>query len=348
MPLKLVPPRAGKSPYFYVRGTHRGVALDRSTKETVRAKARKWLLKWRDEIDRGQFSARGEPTFLDGAILYMAATGNEAFMRPLIDRIGRRLLKTIDQAFIDETAIALKPNATAATRNRQVYTPISAVLKHNGIDIKVRRPKGYKGKKRSLWLWPEQAFRFFRAADGIDPEFGLLLRFLCYTGMRLSEALHLPLANVRLAESFAFLPDSKNEDPRPIFLPPVLVAALANHPRGMERMGQTLFRFRKNGRLYNLIKGARRAAGPELERAGFHTLCHTWATWMRRYGGVDVKGLVSTGRWRDAESASRYEHVVAGEDALKAALLPTESGTPTRGEVVETSTDDTQRKALPR
>jgi hypothetical protein len=31
----------------------------------------------------------------------------------------------------------------------------------------------------------------------------------------------------------------------------------------------------------------------------FHTFCHTWATWMRRFGGADLQGLVATGRWRD-------------------------------------------------
>jgi hypothetical protein len=43
---------------------------------------------------------------------------------------------------------------------------------------------------------------------------------------------------------------------------------------------------------------------------------------MRRYGGRDTKGLVGTGRWKSEQSASRYAHVVPGEDAMKATLLP--------------------------
>lgn len=333
MPFKLVEPRKNKTPFFYVRGTHRGVRLDRSTKETTRVAARKWLVKWRDEIDRGEFAVVEEPRFIDAAVTYMAHSGNEAFMQPVIDELGKRRLSEIDQALLDLTAIKLKPNGSAATRNRHVYTPVSAVLKHAGYEWKVRRPKGHKGRRAIVWLWPEQAFRLFRAADVVDPEFGLFLRFLCYTGMRLSEALGLTTDQVRLAEGFAYLPDSKNGDPRPIFLPPVLVAALANHPRGMERAGGQVFRFRKGGFLYNYMKAAKERAG--LPQAGFHVFCHTWATWMRRYAGLDVKGLTDTNRWRDEESASRYAHVVASEEAKKAALLPTENESQYRGKVVE-------------
>src|SRR3990167_1020625 len=47
---------------------------------------------------------------------------------------------------------------------------------------------------------PEQAFRLFRSADAVDAEFGLFLRVLCYTGLRLSEALNLRGDNVSLQE----------------------------------------------------------------------------------------------------------------------------------------------------
>jgi integrase len=54
----------------------------------------------------------------------------------------------------------------------------------------------------------------------------------------------------------------------------------------------------------------------------FHTFCHTWATWMRRYGGLDTKSLVATRRWRSEQSASRYQHVVVSEESERADLLP--------------------------
>ena len=138
------------------------------------------------------------------------------------------------------------------------------------------------------------------------------------------EALRLRTDDVRLQEAFAYVSES-DEDPRPVFLPPPVVAALANHPRGMDRLGQKVFRFSKCGRLYKLLKLTKSKLGPELQFLTHHTLCHTWATWMRRYAGLDTKGLVATGRWRDETSAARYQHVVVTEESRKALLLPVEN-----------------------
>lgn len=323
MPLKLVPPRPGKTPYWYVRGTHRGVALDRSTKETGRPQALRWLRRWRDEIDSGELSRPGAPTFLDAAVAYMAATGQERFLAPLVERLGRLRLDQVDQRQIDAAAVALHPAASPATRNRQVYSPVSAILKHAGIDFALRRPKGGEGRRNTGWLWPEQAFRLLDTAEETDAEFAALLTVLLYTGMRLGEALALETAHVRLGEGFAFIADSKNGDPRPVHLPPEAVAALANHPRGLDRPGR-VFRFGKNGALYLRLATVAARAGVEMpERSAFHLLRHTWATWMRRYGGLDTAGLVGTRAWRDRKSAARYEHVVVSEEARRADLLPT-------------------------
>ena len=46
-----------------------------------------------------------------------------------------------------------------------------------------------------------------------------------------------------------------------------------------------------------LKKGKKLPRPPyELDWVNFHTFCHTYATWMRRYGGLDTKDLIDTGR----------------------------------------------------
>lgn len=55
MPLKLIPPKAGRNPVYRVRGTHLGIYVDRTTGVADERKARKLLIKWRDEIESGQF-----------------------------------------------------------------------------------------------------------------------------------------------------------------------------------------------------------------------------------------------------------------------------------------------------
>lgn len=332
MPYKLIPPRPGRSPCWSVRGTHCGVYLDKSTGLADEAKARQILRLWRDDAERGRLSRAGEPLFLDAVVAYLEAGGDGRFLgrfepatgawSGIAEKLGGTLLSGIDQRTIDRVAIELLPRATPATRNRQVYTPISAVLKHAGIDFRMRRPKGWRGIRRTDFMTPPQAFRLLKAATAVDAEFGVFLTTLLYTGLRLSELCGLRCDKVELAEALAYAPRTKNDDPRTLYLPPVVVAALANHPRGLDRGSAAVFRFRKNGRLYTLMTAAKKRAGPDLAAVTFHTFRHTWATWMRRYGGLDTTGLVATDAWRDRTSAARYEHVVASEEARKAVLLP--------------------------
>jgi integrase len=317
MPLKLITPTPGRSPFYKVRGTHLGVYLDRSTKTAEQATARRLLAKWREEIERGCLARPGEPTFLDAAVNYMAATGQEKYIKPVLEHFGKTPLRQIDQQAIDNAAVQLYPKGTPATRNRQCHTIVSAILKHAGIDGKVRRPKGWQGQVKTRWLTPDEAFRLFDAADRIDAEFGLFLRFLTYTGCRLSEALNLTADRLDLQGAHAYVPITKTGQPRGVHLPAHLVARLANHP-----LRKRLFRFRKCGRLYTLLARTRLAAG--VDRCGFHSLRHTYGTWMRRYGGLDTKGLVETGAWADPDSAARYAHSVASEAARRADLLPVE------------------------
>lgn len=325
MPLKLVPPRAGKSSYWTVRGTYLRVYVDRSTKATDRATAAKVLKLWKDEIERSAFVQQGELTFLDAAVNYMAQTGNERFVQPVIEHFGRTPLSKVDQQAIDQAAVKLYPEGSAQTRNRQVHTVVSAILKHAGIDGKLKRPIGWRGSNRTDWLKPDQAFRVFKAARTVDQEFEIFLVTLCYTGMRLTEALTMMVDQVELNESFAYVTESKNDDPRGVYLPPRVVVALRRHPRGMNRRGEKVFRFTKCGRLYTLLRRVKEAAGPDVSFLTFHTFCHTYATWMRRYGGLDTTGLIATGRWRDPDSVRRYEHVIASEESQQAAVLPVET-----------------------
>lgn len=324
MPLKLIPPRAGKTPYWYVRGTYLGRYVDQSSKATERRVAARELARVKTAIEEGRFAERGEATFLTAAVAYMEAGGEKRFVKPLLDHFKECALTTIDQDAIDEAALTIYPAATPATRNRQVYTVVSAILKHAGRDHKLKRPKGAMGNQRTEWLWPEQAFALFKAADEIDKEFGLFLRLLCYTGMRLGEALALRWNDVRLDEGFAYVRETKTGVPRPVFLPPEVAADLLAAVQGAGNRVR-VFRFTKSGRLYTLLRMAKAGSGQTGSlRISFHTFRHTYATWMRRYAGMDERGLVGTGAWKDRKSVSRYAHVVVSEEAQRASLLPLE------------------------
>jgi integrase len=321
VPLKLVEPRAGKSPNYTIRGAYLGVSVDKTAGTPVKAKAKLVLDRIKDEIERGAFAVKGELTFSEAAEKYLDAGGSARFVLRLVEHFGERPARLIDSEAIDAAAKALYPTAAPATRNRQVHTPVSAVLRHAGIDKVIKRPKGAAGVAKVHWLWPEQFAALAASAASVDGELRALFVLLVSTGLRISEALSIRCADVRLKESFAFVGKTKNGEPRPVYLPPAALRAIESHPRGLDRDGR-LFRWTKSGLLYVLAERAFADAGIEHGGQPFHILRHTYGSWMRRYADLDERGLTDTGAWKDAKSARRYTHTVVSESAMKADLLP--------------------------
>lgn len=75
---------------------------------------------------------------------------------------------------------------------------------------------------------------------------------------------------------------------------------------------EKLFRFHIGGRLRKLLAQAMKRAGLKFPRrqGGFHLFCHTYGTWMTRYGGLDTYGLV---RCFDGGPCSHIRQCVAAQ-----------------------------------
>lgn len=330
MPLKLIQPKPGRTPNYTIRGTHLGYRVERSTKTGDRALARKALKKIERQIECGEFADASRPTFAGAAVRYMNTGGERRFMTPILERIGRMPLDRITQDVIDEAAAFICPERQAATRNREVYTPISAVLRSAGISITVRRPRGAQGSRRETWLRPEEAEKLLAAAWDPHPRFGALCSFLLYTGCRLSEGLELTTADLDLDRSFCRLPITKNGKPRGVHLPPVAVAAirraLMEHGQGYNTKPRTeprdgkVFCLTKSGHLYGLLNAAEKASGVTIPAGvSFHVFRHTYGAWMRRFGGVRLE---ETGAWDSRGGAAPYDHYSVSAAARAADLLP--------------------------
>lgn len=266
----------------------------------------------------------------------MKAGRSRRYVGKLIDYFKETPLHEIDQAAIDAAAAELYPRAHPSYRNRAVYTPVGAIMHHAGVEITIGRPKGHKGKIKTLFLSPADAFAIIRAAEAVDEEMARLLIFLLYTGCRIGEALALHWEHFNAEKRTVYIVDSKNDDPRTVLLNDDAYAALLPHAKQAGKM----FRFHQGGHRNFLFLNAKvTACGlPAVKRpkrgqrmhippyrfswVTFHTFCHTWATWMRMYGGADLQGLVSTGRWRDPRSASRYTHTVAHAEWQRISTLP--------------------------
>lgn len=331
MPLRLYPPDGARSPNWRIRGTHLGQRVDQSSRSGDRKTAAKVLADVkarieRDAFDRSRHSDAPPLTFAAAAVTYMEAGGERRFLKPILRAIGARRLSEIDQGAVNALAAQIYPGASPATLNRQVFTPIAAVLRTGGAATTLRRPKGARGTPRTFWLREEQLFALLDAADALHPRFGPFLEFLAYTGARLSEALRLRWDDVELGRGYALLQRTKNGEPQAVHLPAHLVEALARIPRRHRHTRKpldTVFGFAKAGLIYKLLAEACARAGVAIpDGVAFHAFRHTYGAWMRRHGALDTSGLVGTGRWKDRKAAAVYEHVEASESARRADLLP--------------------------
>ena len=140
---------------------------------------------------------------------YLELGGSKRFLKPVIDTFGPLPLARIDQDALDRGASKLYPNASPSTRNRQFFTPASAVLSMppNAAGV-LRRSLSARGRRRadpvdspSMRPTPDQP----RAADHLRP----LVIFMLYTGARIGEALWLDWRDVDLDPGPRQLPEDK-------------------------------------------------------------------------------------------------------------------------------------------
>ena len=339
MPLKVTPPRNKKATSLYIRGSYLGVAVDQSARTDKLTLAKKVLKRIEGEIERGEYGQkaradRQQPTFVSAALSYLETGHSPRYVKALAVYFQDTPLSEIDQGAIDAAAIAIKPHGTPMNRTAAVYTPVSAILHFAGVDIVVRRPKGFAGRQRTEWLVSADAFGVIEAADGFDPEFATLLTWLLYTGARIGAALDVRRQDIRLDECQAWARSQKGQPHMEIRLHQDLRDRLATLMAAHDR--ERLFRLHYGAHLgHQLVRaklaylglpcprrpGGWREPPNRLAWLTFHSFRHTWATWMRQ-AGTDVQGLVATGNWRNERSARRYAHATPRAEWDRIDLLP--------------------------
>lgn len=320
MPLNLVPPRKGRSQNWGIRGTYLGVPVDRSTRTPKKNIAKKVLREIETEIERGRLTAGKEKTFVQAVVAYLNGGGEKRFVEPLLDHFGDTPLSRIDQSAVDDAATILYPPGISegasphnATINRQVHTPVSAILEAGKMPRRFKRPKQPTPKAR--WITPEQADQFLEAAP---PKLRRLATFLLHAGCRISESCNLRGEDWHAHRALAYIRDTKNDEARAVHLTPSIIEECsALNPKPNERV----FGYRDRWAVYDDWNATREKAGlPDWFTP--HVCCHTWATWMRQYAGKGLRGLLGTGRWKDLKSVLRYQHVVTTEESRSADQLP--------------------------
>ncbi len=305
---------------WHIRGTVAGQRIRESTGLGRKSDAEIYRARREAEILQCHTHGRGPRlTFAQAALTYLEANGEGRFLAPLLDYFGPdTLLSEVDNAAVNRAAQKLYPDRAASTINRQLVTPISAVINlaaDEGLcpPRRLRRRKEPAGRMR--WLTPEEGDRLLDACDArILPPVAFFLGSGCRTG----EGFALDRSDLYLDTGEAWIQDTKSGVPRMVRFPDRTRRTLATH--GLPEDGAVFrtpkgqpYKIRANGggQMAEAFNAARDAAklGPEVTP---HVLRHTWATWHYAQNR-DVLRLMTLGGWAKPDMALRYAKMAPGD-----------------------------------
>lgn len=300
MAIKMLRPgtRHGNKVY-YARISVKGCRAEISTHTSNAKLARRFA----EAVERGMFerhalsgSSKTVAQAIDGYIRFRRpASRDEDYLMALRAALGTRDCATVVQEDFDGCAAVLYPSCSNETRNRAVYTPLQAVLRHTGVHAPIKRPKQARPKHRSLTA----AQRDILIRNAEDPELKALLTLLFYAGPRISEAIALTRERTDLVSGIACFELTKTDDEQWRPLHKKVVFALAQLPK------------REDGRFFRW----KTRAGPRKQIAALsrqtqipfspHRARHTFADLMMEKG-ASLRDLMDAGGWRNERSAMRY------------------------------------------
>lgn len=325
MSLKLV--HRPKSPNWIMRGTVRGQSIEESTgtpdlvlAEVIRASRKLEML------NESAYGKQFTMTFAHATADYLEyGSGAKRFVKPLLNHFSTAALRSIGQDEVDKAAAKLYPKATAATKKRQVFTPMSAILHHAArkgwcTPPHFTRPK--QKQKPARWVTQEEARRLVEACPKhLKP----LVIVMLNTGARAGELLWIDWSNIDLELKQITFDETKNGETRSVPLNSAAMQALC----GFKHRKGTVFLTHK-GRPYRPLNpkddadtsaGSRigTAFGSACWRAGIenftpHCCRHTWATWHYRKNR-DLATLQKLGGWKTVAMVLRYAHTNVQEHA---------------------------------
>jgi hypothetical protein len=255
-------------------------------------------------------------TFARAVTNYVDTGGDARFLTPaLMTRLGLRQCSDIDDTVMVDLTRELYPDATPATVNRQLYTPVIAVLTmaaKGGHCQKpaLTRPKGHT-KSPPIEIPTDDWFAAVR--PHLRPHRWALITILTLHGRRPKELLTLPPAAFDPAVGTLSIPDTKTDKPVLVLLAPICAAAIqAFDWKGHDLLFRTPYQDRRN--VYRDLAAACRRAG--VPYFPLHAIGrHSFASRLLKEG-YSVKHVMDGGGWASERMVMmRYGHLARSEVA---------------------------------
>ena len=192
-------------------------------------------------------------------------------------------LSDVTQEVVDELAAKLYPGRAAATLNRQVYTPVCAILKMAETKMfrppTIKRPKGHLAPSNYV-LPPKDWWK--RVTDAAEPNLAALLWFWRLHGRRTSEACKIKPEHINKDTWRVEIWDGKGKQKIVLTLSETVVEQLRRYDWWK---GQYVFGFSSKSRVYPELRAACKKADVPYhvpKDAGRHS----WASHLLEQGAT--------------------------------------------------------------
>lgn len=279
-----------------------------------------------------------ELVFAKAVLEYPAGAAEARYLKAIVRRIGKRLVKEITPAFVRKLAKDMYPYASTDTWQRQVVTPIRAVINHahdlgmcppiriRAFDkderIRQDRHRGTVSRPERIpgsWPW---LLAFIAHAD---PRDAAVAYFMFTTGARIGQSLamtrsdDMDLGNCRLQ-----LPATKGHPQQWVDIDPELRDMIANLPRPYRGAARnrvfTLAGTGRSGAIYRRWKAACKKAG--ITYLSPHAAGrHGFGTEMIVRQKVDPVTAAREGRWSDPSVMLKtYSHPEGSKERVREAF----------------------------
>lgn len=246
-------------------------------------------------------------TMAQAFISYLDAGKSDRFIDKIAAYWRDTPVSDVTAGAIRQAAMTLYPNASNATRNRQVIVPTVAAINHCAelewcSRIKVKRFKVTTKPKdfaTAEWVAAFEAHA--------SPHLGALCRFMFETGARVGEAVALTWADIDMHDKTARIRQTKVSVERDARLTPNALVALANIPSN-RNPEERVFGYLGRDSVAQPWNAAVKRAG--IQKLNRHSCRHGFATAMLR-AGIDAKTVAKWGGWKDVRVLlETYAHAI--------------------------------------
>lgn len=291
-------------------------AVERSTRtssiQEAREVARQLDLAFAEEANKPApetpKASKGTMTFADAVGIYIESGYPTKFLAPIVQVIGLLPAKDIEQSDCLRVAREVYPGRTAATINRQVFTPISAVLRFVGLAPVLKRPHGHDAlptvDKAEL---PTDGW-YDAVLEHLSPPKRALMLLISLHGLRIGEALNRKPSDVDPKRWTLLLQKTKDGNPYTIKLSEPVIDALKAYEW---RKGKWLFGTKERSNINRDF--AKACAKANVQTYGTHKIGrHSFAANVLAEG-KSLPYLMQAGRWASLKAVARYAHLAKSE-----------------------------------